>query len=121
MTPDPDEPFEPETEPARAARNETLFRQVNEQVVHLADPTNSDALQLVCECSDMRCTSRISMPPAEYKRTRADPRTFLVLPEHVDPSVERPVFATKDYVIVRKVGVAGRTAETLADEADGAG
>ena len=95
----------------RAARNQALFREVNERVEDLANTWVLEELQLVCECADIGCVELIPMPLDEYERTRANVRTFVVKPDHIVPDIERPVFATKDYVIVKKVDVAGEVAE----------
>ena len=51
----------------RAARNEALFREVNEQVDSLSERQGSGAeeeLLFICECSDDRCTERVAAPRA---------------------------------------------------------
>jgi hypothetical protein len=87
---------------------------VNQQVEDLANTWVLEELQLVCECADIGCVELIPMPPDEYERTRADARTFVVKPDHIVPSIERPVLATKDYVIVKKFDLAGEVAEAAA-------
>ena len=97
----------------RAARNEALFREVNEQVESLSEPQRSgteEELLVICECSDDRCTERVSVPRAVYEEVRADPRRFLVVPGH-DHDFEHVVERTERYAIVEKEGRAGEVAE----------
>lgn len=97
----------------RAARNEALFREVNEQVRSLAgrpESTPAEELMIICECSDDRCTDRVSLTLAAYEAVRANPRRFLVVPGH-DNDFERIVQRADGYSIVEKEGQAGRVAE----------
>ncbi len=97
----------------RAARNEALFREVNEQVRSISTlqpSTPAEALLIICECSDDRCTERVSLPLAVYESVRADPRRFVVVPGH-DNDFEHVVDCSDGYAIVEKEGQAGRVAE----------
>ena len=97
----------------RAARNEALFREVNERVEELREsPANGGTADFVCECADDTCTQRITVPLATYEHTRADARLFLVAPGHVRPELEHVVSEDAGYVVVRKDSpVAVRIAE----------
>ena len=68
----------------RLAANEELFRQVNERIVELTDSWRSD-LELVCECADPECTTRLVLTVNEYERLRRRLRHFAVLPGHELP------------------------------------
>ena len=97
----------------RAARNEALFREVNEQVDSLSERQGSGAeeeLLFICECSDDRCTERVAVPRAVYEVVRANARRFLVVPGH-DQHFEDVVERTERYAIVEKEGRAGEVAE----------
>lgn len=97
----------------RAARNEALFREVNEQARSISgqqSPERADDLQIICECSDDRCTERISLPLSVYETVRANPRQFLVVTGH-QGDFERLVERADGYSIVEKEGRAGRIAE----------
>jgi hypothetical protein len=97
----------------RAARNEALFREVNEQVDSIADRQGGGAaeeLLFVCECSDDRCTERVAVPRPVYEAVRTHPRRFLVVPGH-DQDVEHVVEREARYAIVEKEGRAGEVAE----------
>lgn len=97
----------------RAARNEALFREVNEQACSLAGSRSSSPaaeLLIVCECSDDSCTQRVSLSLAAYEAVRANPRFFVVVPGH-DNDFEHVVDRANGYAIVEKEGHAGRVAE----------
>ena len=97
----------------RAARNQVMFRAVNERMQQLRDKFTQvlDDNVAVCECSDHACVGIVHIGFDTYLAVRASPRTFVVLPGHVDPSVERAVEITDRYVVVENVGIAGEIAE----------
>jgi hypothetical protein len=87
----------------RAARNEALFREVNERVEELHNQLASGGTgAFVCECADEICTERISVPLTIYERVRSDPHLFLVADGHVRAEVEHVVENQKGFVIVAK-------------------
>jgi hypothetical protein len=97
----------------RAARNEALFREVNEQVrsISASQPsTPAEKFLIICECSDDRCTERVSLPLGVYESVRANPRRFVVVAGH-DNDFERVVERSDGYAVVEKEGDAGRVAE----------
>jgi hypothetical protein len=97
---------------ARLARNEVMFRAINERIRELAgrfEHAASDAgtLSFVCECSDETCVDRIELTLEQYDDVRAIPVRFVVRPGHeATPLVERVVYRSEHFVIVRKVGLA---------------
>jgi formate-nitrite transporter family protein len=97
----------------RAARNEALFREVNENIALLEERHSTTATEpeFVCECADADCTERFAVDPATFRRVREQPRFFLVRPGHEDPQLERIVERHRDYLIVEKTGEAGQVAE----------
>jgi hypothetical protein len=87
----------------RAARNEALFREVNERIEHLGDQVESGGTsEFVCECADGGCTERIMVPLATYERIRRDPYLFVVAPGHELPELDQVVEPGDRFVIVRK-------------------
>jgi hypothetical protein len=100
----------------RAARNQAMFRAVNEKLATL----NEAFAQLVgtfavaCECADTSCVEMIEIAPEEYRAVRAEPRRFVVRAGHVYPDVEVVVHETPAYVVVEKVAAAAEIAELLA-------
>ena len=91
----------------RLAENETLFRDVNEQVeaaaatfqVHGAMPQ-----EFLCECADERCVERVALTLDEYEAVRANGRQFFVVPGHEIAEVERVVATRGNYNVIEKIG-----------------
>lgn len=100
----------------RAARNQSLFREVNERLQELATDFQEIAGTSVfaCECADLGCVKQIDMTLDEYEAVRSDSNRFLVAPGHVVPDVERVVGESDRYVIVAKIGEGA----TIAVQAD---
>src|SRR5512133_745039 len=97
----------------RAARNQSLFRAVNQRLEELNDAFESvsDTFTIACECADATCVEMVEIKPDEYEAIRAEPRQFVVRPDHVDRDVEVVVREAEDYVVVEKTGLAGEVAE----------
>ena len=66
----------------RAARNEALFREVNEEVARLEQRLEGREPQFVCECAAESCVERVTLPLATYERIRSNPRQFVLKPGH---------------------------------------
>ncbi|MFL6011978.1 MAG: hypothetical protein ACJ734_09370 [Gaiellaceae bacterium] len=102
---------------ARLARNEVIFRSINDRIRELAvrlDQGPDDSLSFICECADETCVERLPLTMRQYDDVRAIPARFVVVPGHeVTPLVERVVFRSDDFVIVRKVGIAADVAREL--------
>ena len=87
----------------RLARNEILFRQVNERLASVGGGGSTlTELELVCECSDSACLKVLTIRAAEYESLRMNPRRFAVLPGHEAPAVEDVVERHHRFVIVEK-------------------
>ena len=99
----------------RAARNEAMFRGVNEQMrdVNEGFASITDMYAIVCECADVGCLDMLEMRRLDYLGVRANPRQFFVGRGHVLPDVERVVAEYDGYAVVEKVGDAGVVAEAL--------
>jgi hypothetical protein len=104
----------------RAALNQKLFREVNEQVKEVNEPFSEvvAAPDWVCECADTGCVEKISMTMDEYEALRAQPTHFAVAPHasHVYFEVENVVGQTDRYWIVEKIGTAAAVAGTNSRE-----
>lgn len=100
----------------RAARNQALFREVNERLQELA--TNFQELAgtsvFACECADLACVEQIDMTLDEYEAVRSEPNRFVVAPGHVLPDVENVVGGNERFVMVAKIDEAA----AIATEAD---
>jgi hypothetical protein len=96
----------------RLARNEVLFRDVNEGIEELAVKQHPDAhvFEFFCECSNVDCTLRLPMRLDTYERVRSDPTLFLAALGHELPEIEIVVEITADYQVVKKEGEAASIA-----------
>jgi hypothetical protein len=95
-----------------AARNEILFREVNERIVAIGDPTRpDDAVVVLCECGQPDCLLQLDVPAAKYAEVRGHGARFLLFAEHVDARVEEIVHREPGFVVVEKIGAAGLLAE----------
>ncbi len=99
----------------RAAKNQALFRMVNERLQGLAEAFEfiAQTASFTCECADVSCTKQISLTLPEYEALRADPNQFAVLPGHVVSDVERVVSENERFVVVSKIGEGANVAVSL--------
>ena len=99
----------------RAARNQALFRAVNEQVtsVNEAFASITGTFAIACECADTTCIETLHISPDEYAEIRSNPRHFAVLPGHIYPEVEKVIRTSGQYVVVEKMAKAAEIAELL--------
>lgn len=90
----------------RIARNEALFREVNERIeqVHAdaGELGSGDTFAVLCECGDQNCVEEVQLTALEYEQTRADPRQFVIVPGHSVPDVEEIVGGGEGFEVVRK-------------------
>ena len=86
----------------RIARNETIFRAVNERVNEMQDEGDPDVTDFLCECGNAECVETISLRAGEYEGVRADAKWFAVLPGHVVEDVERVVEKSDRFFVVQK-------------------
>jgi hypothetical protein len=92
-----------------AARNEEVFRDVNERIDAGAEQHHVEApLPFHCECADASCVEKVSVTPAEYERVVNERFRFMVLPGHENAAVERVVEEHAEYLVVEKIGEARR-------------
>jgi hypothetical protein len=96
---------------AKGARNQALWREVNERIRVVAE--TSAAVQFLCECASLDCTEVLNLSIAEYERIRSSPARFPIVPGHEYPEFERIVEENKEYVVVEKFGEAAEVAKTL--------
>ena len=89
----------------QVAKNEVLFRDVNERVKDVDKSHNistADYWDFLCECGNADCLERVPMTLAEYERVRSNAVQFAVVPGHETPEVERPLHETARFAIVEK-------------------
>jgi|SRR4051812_4930027 hypothetical protein len=93
----------------RAARNQSLFREVNEQIEEIAG--DSAFSRFICECMDQDCGESVSVTLEEYEHVRAQPAWFIVIAGHDVAEVEDIVETTDRYLVVEKIGAGAAVAE----------
>jgi hypothetical protein len=86
----------------RLARNETLFRSVNERVEEVVQPGPDELIDFLCECGDAECVEKVSLTRAEYEDVRLDATQFAVVPGHEITDIEDVVARTDRFIVVRK-------------------
>jgi hypothetical protein len=95
----------------KAARNQVVFREVNERIAELTELVNETGFNLfICECSDAACAESLELTREEYEAVRADPARFVVLDGHQMPEVERVVGGNGRYLVVETIGPAAEIA-----------
>jgi hypothetical protein len=103
----------------RLAKNEVLFRTVNEAIEQQALRFGGiDEYEFICECASRECVDRVTLTLRQYEHIRADGTRFFVMPGHANVAVEKVVEEGPRYHVVQKDGAAGIVAD-LADPRDG--
>jgi hypothetical protein len=98
----------------RVGLNESIFRQVNEQIESLNHGFGSDlpTLTVICECADGDCTDRIELAISAYEQVRTDAHRYIVIPGHELQQFESIVEHGDGYDVVEKrPGEAAKLAE----------
>ena len=93
-----------EEQARRGGLNESIFRQVNEQIESLNRDFGGEerAMTVICECANGDCTERLEIPVSEYEKVRSDPRRFIVVSGHEVPEFDSIVERGDAYDIVEK-------------------
>jgi hypothetical protein len=86
----------------RLARNEAMFRSVNERVEEVVQPGPTEPIDFLCECGDAECVERILLTREEYESVRADGAQFAVVAGHEIPTIENVVRRADRFLVVRK-------------------
>jgi hypothetical protein len=101
----------------RIGLNEAVFRQVNERIEDLAETFDlGEKLDLICECGDASCTSRIEIDRKEYEKLRSDSTTFAVVSGHEIRDVEEILERHETYDVVRKTAEDAKQVARATDE-----
>jgi hypothetical protein len=91
----------------RAARNEEIFRGVNERIEDGAEQHGvRTPLPFHCECGRASCLGTIELPPPVYESVARERYQFVLIPGHEDAAIERVVERQPMYVVVEKMGEA---------------
>jgi hypothetical protein len=95
----------------QVARNQIVFRAVNERIAELTRRLNKTGVCLfICECGDPACAESLEVLWEEYEAVRADPARFIVLDGHQRRGVERVVDGNGRYLVVERIAVAAELA-----------
>ena len=97
----------------RAARNESLFREVNERIASAGSGFEATELKVICECSGASCAATFEIDVGDYETVREHGDRFAVLPGHVDPDIERVVEDRGEVGVVEKRGPGADVARRL--------
>jgi hypothetical protein len=105
----------------RRARNQSLFREVNERVETLQAEwgNGAGAIDFCCECADTDCALPMAVTMEEYEALRAHPARFAVLPSHFYADIEIIVARNDRFWTVEKIQDAGQVAASLDPRSDG--
>lgn len=91
----------------QAARHQTVFREVNENIAQLTGLiTETGYNRFICECSDVSCVESLEMKAAEYEAVRAHGARFVVAAGHQQEGIERVVDGNGRFLVVEKLGQA---------------
>jgi hypothetical protein len=88
----------------RIARNESVFRALNESLeasVHRGRPA-VELAGFVCECGDPECDATVRLDLPTYESIRQDAQLFVLVPGHELLDAEDVVDTGGGYIIVRK-------------------
>jgi hypothetical protein len=97
----------------RVAKNESIFREVNERIGEVADRfaiQEAEAVGFICECSREQCVERLLLARHEYAAARRSGKRFVLVPGHEDLRHENVISTTERYILVEKHGEAGAKA-----------
>jgi hypothetical protein len=93
----------------RRARNEDLFRQVNDRIEELSTEAEAQGIapegliEFHCECGREGCSERVRLTVEEYQGVRADNDRFALVPGHETPEMEVVVAVEDRFVVVDKL------------------
>jgi hypothetical protein len=98
----------------RAARNQALFRAINDELRIALPADDGNTITIACECADETCVETIEVSVERYAETRSDAKRFIVLTGHVYPEVEMTVAEEPQFVVVEKIGEAAEVVAAAA-------
>jgi hypothetical protein len=91
---------------------ERIKRQVNDGIERGLWPgEDEDVVRMRCECGRFDCTDFLDIRVSDYEWVRDDGRRFLLSLGHDMPQIEQIVRTRPRYIVVEKIGKAGRRAE----------
>lgn len=91
----------------KEARNETVFREMNEWTADDLHSGEGTADTYICECSDSGCTDPINLTRSEYEAVRAVPIHFAIALNHENPEIDSVISENERYAVVAKFNGSG--------------
>jgi hypothetical protein len=91
----------------RIARNEALFRAVNERVAEVSQHQaayGGEFVDFLCECGDDECVEAVALTLDEYETLRSVATRFALSPGHEALDVETVVARNERFFLVEKHG-----------------
>lgn len=86
-----------------AARRQSLFRDVNENIAELTGLLSETGYNLyICECSRVDCAEGLELSVAEYEAVRRARTRFVVAPGHQREESERVVEDNGRFLVVER-------------------
>ena len=85
----------------RQAKNQAVFREINERIAELAERFRDEDMQIICECASVGCIERIQVAVHEYARVRQFSDWFLITPGHIVPDTEQVMEHHDGYDIIK--------------------
>jgi hypothetical protein len=86
----------------RQARNQTIFREVNQRLREIAHRPSERVTEYLCECSDVACRDTIKLEATAYEAVRSTPNVFVIIPGHDRLEVERVIEDNNRFMLVEK-------------------
>ena len=97
----------------RLAKNESLFRAVNERLDEIGEAAPwSKTNDYLCECSDTACFANIELTKDEYEQARSRPTVFMLVPGHERLEIERVIEDNERFLLVEKIVAVDAVQET---------
>jgi hypothetical protein len=87
----------------KLARNEALFREVNNRIHELDNAWRTQESRFVCECADAECFETVALRNDLYEELREDKQRFFVVPGHENEEIERVTERRSTYLVVEKL------------------
>jgi hypothetical protein len=87
----------------RVAKNEILFREVNERIRDVGAELEADEpTDFLCECGSESCTEPITLTLSEYEGVRQEATSFAIVPGHQVADLETVVSQNERFAVVEK-------------------
>jgi hypothetical protein len=94
----------------RIARNEALYRELNERVRKVEEDLSARGItdqpelgEYFCECGFDVCMEKLRLTTHEYEKVRSSPVRFVIVPEHLLPEVERVLEQNERFAMIEKL------------------